>query len=57
MKPHERTVVYEPHPVSPARKAELMAQGYRIVDAVFDPDPKSKSGKADKPKPETKPKD
>jgi len=28
---------YEPHPVTPARKAELRAQGFRILDAVFAP--------------------
>ena len=28
---------YEPHPVSAARKAELNAQGYKIIDAVFMP--------------------
>jgi len=33
----ERTDWYEPHPVSPARKAELMAAGYRILDAIFAP--------------------
>jgi len=38
VKKHEdREVWYEPHPVSPARKAELMAAGYRILDAVFAP--------------------
>lgn len=33
----ELKTVYEPHPVSPERKAELRAAGYRIVDAVFAP--------------------
>lgn len=33
----ERPIVYEPHPVSPERKAELVAQGFRIVDAVYAP--------------------
>ena len=28
---------YEPHPVSPERKAELAAKGYKIVDAKFAP--------------------
>lgn len=28
---------YEPHPVTPERKAELRAQGYRIIDAKFAP--------------------
>lgn len=30
-------IVYEPHPVSPERKAELRAQGFKIVDARFAP--------------------
>lgn len=33
----ERKVVYEPHPVSPERKAELIAQGCKIIDARFAP--------------------
>jgi hypothetical protein len=33
----ELKTIYEPHPVSPARKKELRAQGYRIVDAAFAP--------------------
>lgn len=31
-------IIYEPHPVSAKRKAELRAQGYRIVDLQFAPD-------------------
>lgn len=34
----ERKVIYEPHPVSPERKAELVAAGYKIIDAVFAPE-------------------
>lgn len=34
---------YEPHPVSPERKAELRAQGVKIIDARFAP----KAEKAD----------
>ena len=30
-------VIYEPHPVSPERKAELRAQGFKIIDAQFEP--------------------
>lgn len=30
-------IIYEPHPVTPERKAELRAQGYKIIDAVFKP--------------------
>lgn len=33
-----RNTIYEPHPVSPERKAELLAQGFRIIDARFAPD-------------------
>lgn len=28
---------YEPHPVTPERKAELRAQGYKILDAIYAP--------------------
>ncbi|HBP4991385.1 hypothetical protein DZ952_011975 [Pseudomonas aeruginosa] len=31
------TIVYEPHPVTPERKAELRAMGYRIIDVAFAP--------------------
>ena len=31
------SIHYEPHPVSPERKAELRAQGLVIVDAVYAP--------------------
>ncbi|RPD86276.1 hypothetical protein EGK75_09140 [Neisseria weixii] len=34
----EREIVYEPHPVSHERKAELLAQGKCIVDAKFAPE-------------------
>ena len=34
-------IIYEPHPVTPERKAELRGQGYKIIDAVFDPNPKA----------------
>lgn len=33
----EKPIHYEPHPVSPERKAELVARGVRIVDAIFAP--------------------
>lgn len=29
---------YEPHPVTPERKAELRAQGFVILDAIFAPE-------------------
>lgn len=30
-------IIYEPHPVSPERKAELRKQGLKIIDARFAP--------------------
>lgn len=30
-------IIYEPHPVTPKRKAELRAQGFKIIDARFKP--------------------
>lgn len=38
-------IIYEPHPVTPERKAELRAAGYKIIDARFAPEP------ADMPRP------
>lgn len=32
------TIHYEPHPVSPERKAELRAKGLKIIDARFAPE-------------------
>lgn len=32
-------IIYEPHPVTPERKAELRAAGYKIIDARFAPEP------------------
>ena len=34
----ERKTIYEPHPVSPERKAELRAEGYKIIDVRFAPE-------------------
>lgn len=31
-------VWYEPHPVTPERKAEIRAQGFVILDEIFRPD-------------------
>ena len=31
------SIIYEQHPVAPERKAELVAQGYKIIDARFAP--------------------
>jgi len=36
-------IKYEPHPVTPERKAELRAQGFKIIDARYAP-------KSEKPK-------
>lgn len=33
----DQKTIYEPHPVSPERKAELRAAGYRIIDAIYAP--------------------
>lgn len=30
-------IAYEKHPVSPERKKELRAQGYKILDVIFKP--------------------
>ncbi|MDV7209910.1 HeH/LEM domain-containing protein [Azotobacter beijerinckii] len=35
----EQKIIYEPHPVAPERKAELRAQGFKILDARFRPAP------------------
>lgn len=32
-----KIITYEPHPVSAARKAELQAAGYKILDVRFKP--------------------
>jgi len=37
LKHDDREVWYEPHPLPPGRKAELMAAGYRIIDSAFAP--------------------
>lgn len=31
-------IAYEPHPVSPERKAELVSNGFKVVDIRFKPD-------------------
>lgn len=38
MSEDKRPIAWEPHPVTPERKAELRAQGYRIIDAAFMPE-------------------
>jgi hypothetical protein len=39
LKDFDMQIKYEQHPVSPERKAELRKQGYKIIDAQFDPSP------------------
>lgn len=34
----KREIIYEPHPVSPERKAELQSAGYKIIDDQFAPE-------------------
>lgn len=55
MSKEDKPIHYEPHPVSAERKAELLAKGVRIVDAVFAPEaetPKAKPKTEPKAKPE-----
>lgn len=33
----DEKIIYEPHPVSAERKAELRAEGFKIIDARFKP--------------------
>jgi len=42
-------IIYEPHPVSPERKAELVGQGFKIMDAIFAPEDVKPAPVADKP--------
>jgi hypothetical protein len=42
-------VAYEPHPVSPERKAELRAQGFKIIDVRFKPKEKTPKPKRGRP--------
>lgn len=44
-------IIYEPHPVTPERKAELRVQGFKIIDAAFKPAEIETEGK---PKPRGK---
>lgn len=37
MSTKDKPIHFEPHPVSSERKAELVAEGVRIIDAVFAP--------------------
>jgi hypothetical protein len=42
-------IIYEPHPISPERKAELVGQGFKIMDAIFAPEDAKPAPVADKP--------
>lgn len=33
----EKKIAYEPHPVKPERKAELIKAGFKIIDVIFKP--------------------
>lgn len=44
-------IIYEPHPVTPERKAELRGKNLKIIDARFDPDPKPGKAKTGKIEP------
>ncbi len=46
-------IAYEKHPVTPERKAELRAQGFKIIDAKFKPE---EAAPAPKPKKRGRPK-
>ena len=52
----DKPIHYEPHPVNAERKAELIAKGVRIVDAVFAPADWKPEGGAAKAKPKAEPK-
>lgn len=49
----KQPTAWEPHPVSPERKAELRAAGYRILDERFKPadDPESPPEDAEQDRP------
>ncbi len=38
MEKTDEKIIYEPHPVTPERKAELRAMGFKIIDARFAPE-------------------
>ena len=46
MSKDEKPIHYEPHPVSPERKAELIAKGVRIVDVAMAPAGEAESDEA-----------
>ena len=43
----DEKIAYEPHPVSPERKAELRAAGFKIIDERFKPADDGKVPEAD----------
>lgn len=45
-----RPAYYEPHPLPPGRKQELIAQGFRIIDAKFKPPGYLNPGEDEEPK-------
>ena len=47
----EQKIKYEPHPVTPERKAELRAQGFKIIDARFAPPGEAVEQQDEVPKP------
>lgn len=42
-------IIYEPHPVTPERKAELREAGFKIIDAKFAP-PETQAKDKSKPR-------
>lgn len=49
--PKLEKVKYVKMPISFEEKRKLNKQGFKVVDAKFDPDPKPKKAKAKKPEP------
>ena len=47
-------IIYEPHPVTPERKAELTKQGYKIIDSIFEPAKPQEEKPAPKPRAKAK---
>lgn len=56
MSTQEKPIHYEPHPVSPERKAELVAKGVRIIDVAFAPEGWTPEGEVPKGKVKAVPK-
>ena len=50
MEKTDEKIIYEPHPVTPERKAELRAKGFKIIDARFEAEKPKGQGKDTKPK-------